>query len=379
MVASLVGVFRDLDVAEDAAQEAFVLAAERWRRDGPPPNPGAWLQTTARNRAIDRFRRSRSLETKLPLIAADREAATVSDSGIPDERLELIFTCCHPALSTDAQVALTLRAVAGLSTDEIARAFLVNPETMKRRLTRAKSKIRDAGIPFRVPEHHVMPDRLGGVLAVIYLVFNEGYGGRTDLADEAIRLGRVLLELMPDEGEAHALVALMSLHHARRDARWDHGRIVLLADQDRGRWRRDEIEEGRRVLDRALALGGRGTYALQAAIASLQVDEPIDWQAVDALYRELARRTGSPVVELNRAVAVAELHGAGVALGLVDTLTAQLDGYRYFHATRAELLRRLGRPAEALTAYRTALDLTSGAAERNFLLDRITDCGDRSR
>ena len=375
MVASLVGVFRDLDVAEDAAQEAFAIAAERWVREGPPPNPAAWLQTTARNRAIDRLRRSKTLEEKLPLlIEAQQGEPAMPSTAVHDDRLELIFMCCHPSLSMEAQVALTLRAVAGLSTEEIARAFLVTPETMNRRLTRAKSKVRSAGIPFRVPEDHVLPDRLHGVLAVVYLVFNEGYGGRNDLAGEAIRLGRLLVELMPDEAEAQALLAMMLLHHARRDVRWEDGRLVLLADQDRTRWRHDEIDEGRRVMSRAVSLGGRGTYSLQAAIASLQVEDPVDWREVDALYRELHRRTGSPVVELNRAVAVAELAGPGPALDLVDALAVPLAEYRYFHSTRAELLRRLGRHAEAGLAYREALGRTTNAGERRFLLERITEC-----
>jgi RNA polymerase sigma-70 factor (ECF subfamily) len=375
VVASLVGVFRDLDVAEDAAQEAFAIAAERWRKDGPPPNPAAWLHTTARNRAIDGLRRASNLESKLALAAPEQRGdPAVPETTIPDERLELIFTCCHPALSTEAQVALTLRAVAGLSTEEIARAFLAAPDTMKRRLTRAKSKVKAAGIPFRVPDDHVLPDRLRGVLAVIYLVFNEGYGGRNDLAAEAIRLGRVLVELMPDESEAHALLALMLLHHARRDARWDDGGIVLLADQDRTRWHHGEADEGRRILHRAVALGGNDAYALQAAIASLHVDEVPDWREIDALYRELHRRTSSPVVALNRAVAVAELDGPAAALELVDAVADRLQDYPYLHSTRAEMLRRLHRHTDAAAAYRDALDRTTKPAERRFLLDRITEC-----
>jgi RNA polymerase sigma-70 factor (ECF subfamily) len=375
VVASLVGAFRDLDVAEDAAQEAFAVAADHWARHGPPPNPGAWLHTTARNHAIDRLRRSRTLEAKLALVAAEqREDPAVPDATINDERLELMFTCCHPALSVEAQVALTLRVVAGVSTDDIARAFLVAPETMKRRLTRAKSKIRTAGIPFRVPDDHQLPDRLAGVLAVIYLVFNEGYGGRSDLAAEAIRLGRVLAELMPDEAEVHALLALMLLHHSRRDARWEGGRLVLLPEQDRTRWHDAEIVEGRTCLDRAVALAGRGPYALQAAIASLQVDDAPDWREIDVLYRELHRRTGSPVVELNRAVAVAELEGASAALAVVESLTTTLTDYRYFHSTRADLLRRLRRDDDAAAAYRQALARTVDEAERRFLLDRIVEC-----
>jgi RNA polymerase sigma-70 factor (ECF subfamily) len=291
---------------------------------------------------------------------------------MPDERLELLFTCCHPALSTDAQVALTLRAVGGLATDDIARAFLVPAETMKRRLTRAKSKIATAGIPFRVPPDHLLPDRLAAVLAVVYLIFNEDYGGRNELSAEAIHLGRGLVELMPDEAEVHALLALMLLHDARRDARYRDGELVLMADQDRSRWDAAELAEGRRVLDRAVAMGRGGVYALQAAIASLQMDDQPDWREIEALYRRLACVTGSPVVELNRAVAVAELEGPAAALRLVDGL--DLDGYQWFHSTRADLLRRLGRREEALAAYRRALELTKADAERRFLERRMEGC-----
>jgi len=290
---------------------------------------------------------------------------------IPDERLELLFTCCHPALSTDAQVALTLRAVGGLSTEEIGRAFLVPAETMKRRLTRAKSKIKAAGIPFRVPPDHLLPDRLAAVLAVVYLIFNQGYSGRNDLSAEAIWLGRALVELMPDEAEAHGLLALLLLHDARREARWSGGELVLMADQDRSLWDAAEVAEGRRVLDRAVAMGGGGVYALQAAIASLQMEDEPDWREIEVLYRRLAGVTGSPVVELNRAVAVAELQGPAAALALVDEL--ELDGYQWFHSTRADLLRRLGRDDEAVAAYRRALVLAPDAADRRFLERRIAE------
>ena len=373
VVASLVGYLGDFELAEDAAQEAFAIAAERWPRQGEPDNPVAWLITTARNRAIDRVRRERTLAAKTRLL--EREEAVEDDVNelgsdqIGDERLELLFTCCHPALATEAQVALTLRTLGGLTNDEIARAFLVTPETMKRRLSRARTKIKLAGIPFTVPPDRLLPERLGAVLAIIYLIFNEGYGGRVDLAAEAIVLGTVLAELMPDEAEVHALLALMRLHHARQRARFVDGRLIRLADQDRTLWDADQIASGRAHLDRALALHGRGPYVLQAAIASLQLDDPIDWLEISALYEQLSRVTGSPVIELNRAVAVAEAGSPDEALEIVDGLS--LDGYRYLHSTRAELLRRLGRPEEAAVAYRRALELTEAGAEVRFLNERL--------
>ena len=299
----------------------------------------------------------------------------MDEDAIPDERLELIFTCCHPALSTEVQVALTLRTLGGLRTEEIASAFLVPEATMAKRLVRAKHKIRTAGIPFRVPPAHLLPDRLDAVLAVVYLIFNEGYGGRGDLASEAIRLGRALAELMPDEPEVHALLALMLVNDARRDARFDGGELVLLADQDRSRWDADLIAAGKLALDRALALGGRGPYVLQAAIAALHTEEPQDWSQLAALYGELARRTGSEVVELNQAVAIAEAGDVETALGLVDRL--ELDRYHYLHAARAELLRRLDRPAEARAAYARALELVRSDVERRLLERRRDELGDR--
>src|SRR5204862_3173199 len=295
----------------------------------------------------------------------------LDDTTFADERLELVFTCCHPALATDAQVALTLRTLGGLTTDEIARAFLVPEPTMAQRLVRAKRKIKAAGIPFRVPPDHLLPDRLGAVLAVVYLIFNEGYGGRGDLAAEAILLGRALAELMPDEPEVHGLLALMLLNDARREARFADGAVVLLRDQDRSLWDVDEIARGRASLERALALGGRGPYLVQAAIAALHVEEPQDWTQIAALYGELARVTGSAVVELNRAAAIAEAGDAEGALALADRL--ELGDYHYLHATRAELLRRLDRVDEARAAYGRALTLVHSDAERRFLEGRLAE------
>ena len=366
MLASLIGFLGDFDLAEEAAQEAFAVAAERWRRDGTPANPGAWLVTTARNRAIDRIRRDRTLAAKTRLLdVPETTEEPVDETTIPDERLELVFTCCHPALQLDAQVALTLRTLGGLKTEEIARAFLVPEETMAKRLLRAKQKIKAAGIPFRVPPAHLLPDRLAAVLAVVYLIFNEGYGGRGDLASEAIRLGRALAELMPDEPEVLGLLALMLLNDARRDARFADGTVVLIRDQDRSLWNAGQIVAGRAELERALALGGGGPYVLQAAIAALHVDEPEDWPELAALYGELARVTGSPVAELNRAVAIAEAGDVESALALVETL--ELDRYHYLHATRAELLGRLDRAEDARAAYDRALELVHSDAERQFL------------
>ena len=376
VVASLIGFLGDFDLAEEAAQEAFALAAERWPRDGQPQSPRAWLVTTARNRAIDRIRRDRTLAAKTRLL--DVPEATedeMDETTIPDERLELIFTCCHPALELDAQVALTLRTLGGLTTEEIARAFLVPQETMAKRLVRAKKKIAAAGIPFRVPPAHQLPDRLAAVLAVVYLVFNEGYGGRGDLAAEALRHGGALAELLPDEPEVHGLVALMLLNDARRGARFAEGELVLLRDQDRALWDAERIAAGRRSLDRALALGGRGPYVLQAAIAALHIEDPVDWAQVAALYEQLATATGSEVVELNRAAALAEAGDVEGGLALADGL--ELERYHYLHATRAELLRRLGRLDEARDAYDRALALVHAGPERRFLEQRRSELTQR--
>jgi RNA polymerase sigma-70 factor (ECF subfamily) len=370
VLATLIGFLGDFDLAEEAAQEAFAAASERWPRDGTPDNPRAWLVTTARNRAIDRIRRDRTLAAKTRLLEVPQATEdTLDDTTIPDERLELIFTCCHPALALESQVALTLRTLGGLSTEEIARAFLVPEPTMAKRLVRAKHRIKATGIPFRVPPPHLLPDRLGAVLAVVYLIFNEGYGGRGELAAEAIRLGRALIELMPDEPEVRGLLALMLLNDARRDARFAEGALVLLADQDRSLWDREQIEQGRAQLDRALALAGGGPYVLQAALASLHADDPQDWPQIALLYGRLARITGSPVVELNRAAAMAEAGDVDDALALADSL--ELDSYHYLHATRAELLRRLDRIDEARLAYARALELVSSDAERRFLERRL--------
>jgi RNA polymerase sigma-70 factor (ECF subfamily) len=349
-----------------------------------PASPAAWLVTTARHRAIDRLRRDRVLAAKLRLLAATTPAGTtlegteaeVDETEIPDERLELIFTCCHPALAPEAQVALTLRAVAGLGTEEIASSFLVSAETMKRRLTRAKTKIRDAGIPFSVPAPDRLPDRLAVVLAVVYLIFNQGYsapGQAAHLATEALRLGRVLGSLLPAQPEPLGLLALMLLHDARRRARLsgaDGQDLVLLADQDRTLWDWRQIAEAREIIDQSIE--SRGPYLVQAAIASLQLADPIDWRQVAELYAELAELTGSPVVRLNGAVAIAEADGPAAALAIVDAL--DLAGYPYWHSTRAELLRRLGRAGEARAAYHDALARADTEPERRFLRKRIAEC-----
>jgi RNA polymerase sigma-70 factor (ECF subfamily) len=401
VVATLIRTTGDWDLAEECAQDAFARALERWPRDGVPNNPGAWLTTTARNRAIDRLRRVATGAAKLQEVAvlsrphqpADRSDGNQQhdgdDSGVEDDRLRLIFTCCHPALSVDAQVALTLRTLAGLTTPEIARAFLVPEATMAQRLVRAKHKIRNAGIPYRVPPAHLLPERTGSVLGVLYLLFNEGYAAtagadlvRSGLCDEAIRLGRTLTALMPDEPEAIGLLALMVMHDARRSARVDDASdLVPLEEQDRTQWNDAAIDEGLTLLDAALRRHKPGPYQVQAAIAACHVRArdaaDTDWAEIAALYGELLRMVPSPVVALNRAVAVAMADGPDAGLVLVDALEASdaLRGYYLLSATRADLLRRLGRHVDAAAAYRAALELTSTDAERRYLNRRLAEMG----
>ncbi|MUL49707.1 sigma-70 family RNA polymerase sigma factor [Mycobacterium sp. CBMA293] len=381
VLAALIGFLGDFDLAEEAAQEAFVIAAERWPRDGMPDQPVAWLVRTGRNRAIDRIRREQTLRSKTQLLRADQQATTMNDidlddSTIGDERLELIFMCCHPALAPEAQVALTLRALGGLTTAEIGRAFLVSEDTMKRRLSRAKAKIKATNIPFALPADRLLPDRVATVLAVIYLIFNQGFTERDDLAAEAIRLARLLSELLVDEPEAYGLLALMLLHDSRRAARVVAGQVVPLGEQDRTLHDQEKVEAGRAALDRALALRlAAGPYVLQAAIASLQAERDIDWHEVVALYGRLEALTGSPVVALNRAVAIAEAGDPARALALVDSL--DLGDYRYVPSSRAELLRRLGRTDEARHEFERALALATTDPERRFLEHRLTELGRR--
>ncbi len=392
VVATLIRITGNWDLAEECAADAFAMALQRWERDGIPDRPGAWLTTAARNRAIDLLRREKIGAAKLREVAVmslrDEPSPAPDDpSGVPDDRLRLMFTCCHPALSLEARVALTLRTLAGLTTAEIARAFLSSEGTMAKRLVRAKQKIQNAGIPYRVPPAHLLPERVPGVLGVLYLLFNEGYSAsagadliRVGLSAEAIRLARVLVSLMPDEPEAAGLLALMVLHDSRRTARVDAaGDLVTLEDQDRSRWDAASIAAGVSLLDSALRHGRPGPSQLQAAIAACHATArtaaETDWAEIAALYDELVRLLPTPVVELNRAVAIGMAQGPAAGLELVAALesSGKLEGYHLLPATRADLLRRLGRPTEAAEAYREALDLASTDSERRYLSRRLSE------
>ena len=383
LLSALIRGFGDFDLAEEALQDAFTAAVTEWERSAPA-NPRAWLYTAARHNAIDQIRRRARFAEKRAVLAASGTASVeiVEEEAVPDERLRLIFTCCHPALGAEAQVALTLRTLGGLKTEEIARAFLVPPTTMAQRLVRAKAKIRAAAIPYRVPSAEELPARMAGVMAVIYLVFNEGYAAtsgdalvRRELCAEAIRLARLLRALLPEpEAELDALLALMLLVDARRDARVDaKGDLVLLGDQDRARWDRAEIDEGLGLIRAAVRRGPAGPYVIEAAIAALHAEEATDWPQIAGLYERLYAMHPSPVVALNRAVAVSMAEGPAAALPLVDELEDALASYHLWHATRADLLRRLGRVADALASYRRAHALAQNEVEKRFLAKRIRE------